>query len=269
MKLREALQGKIPANALEQTNTSFDTIGDIAILELDEELREYMPTIAQTLLELHKNIRVVVRKASEHEGELRIQTYEHLAGEKRTETIAKENGLDLYLDINETYYSPRSQNERLRIINHVQPGERVLVMYSGIGPFTLGIAKNTQASEVIGVELNKQAHKYAQHNTTRNKAMNVKNHCADVQEAVSTLGRFDRVIMPLPHTAYEHLQLAANATTPGGIIHLYCFATPEDVSEDAHSYAQHVRQELVVKEITKSGTYNPAVNRWCIDYTRN
>ena len=268
MKLREALQGKIPAEALKQTNTSFDTIGDVAILELDEELREYMPLIAQTLLELHKNIRVVVRKASEHEGELRIQTYEHLAGEQRTETVAKENGLELYLDINETYYSPRSQNERLRIINEVQPGERVLVMYSGIGPFTLGIAKNTKASEVIGVELNKQAHKYAQHNTKRNKASNVKNYCADVEEIIPTLGSFDRVIMPLPHTAHEHLQLATNTTKPGGVIHLYCFATPEEIHEEAKSYQEEVKQKLRVEQITKCGTYNPAVNRWCVDYKR-
>lgn len=269
MKLRDALKEHLPQEVIESTNTSFDTIGDIAILELDEELREHMSTIAQTLLNLHKNISVVVRKATEHEGKLRIQKYEHLAGEQRTHTIAKENGLRLYLDINQTYYSPRSQNERLRIIQQVQPNERVLVMYSGIGPFTLGIAKNTQAQEVIGVELNQDAHEYADHNTTKNKAGNVKNFCADVEKLVPTLGEFDRVIMPLPHTAHTHLQIAADATSKHGMIHLYCFSTPEDVAKDAQNYANAVSQELAVKAITKCGTYNPAVNRYCIDYQKD
>ena len=269
MKLREALKEKLPEEILAATNTSFDTIGDIAILELDEEIREYMQLIADTLLQLHKNLRVVVRKASEHEGELRIQTYEHLAGEKRTETVAKENGLELYLDINETYYSPRSQNERLRVINQVQPEERVLVMYSGIGPFTLGIAKNTRADEVIGVELNKQAHAYAEHNKKRNKATNAQNLCGDVEEVVPELNAFNRVIMPLPHTAHEHLSLAANATKTGGTIHLYCFATEQEIASDAKRYAKQVPCELRVQTITQCGTYNPAVSRWCVDYQKN
>ena len=267
MKLREALTDKLPAQVLAQTNTSFDTIGDVAILELDEELRKYMPLIAQTLLELNKHVKVVVRKASEHEGELRIQTYEHLAGEKRTQTIAKENGLRLFLDINETYYSPRSQNERLRVINQVQPGERVLVMYSGIGPFTLGVAKNTQATEVIGVELNQQAHEYAEHNKTLNKATNATNLHADVQEQVPQLGLFNRVVMPLPHTAHKHLPLAAQATTSGGVIHLYYFATEQEAEANAKKYAKNL--PLKLQQVVQCGSYNPAVHRYCADYTKN
>ena len=259
MKLREALKDKLPADVLQQTNTSFDTIGDIAILELDEELREYMPVIANTLLELHKNLQVVVRKASEHEGELRIQRYEHLAGEKRFETVAKENSLELYLNINETYYSPRSQNERLRVIKQVQPDERVLVLFSGIGPYTLGIAKKTRAKQVVGVELNEQAHLYAEHNKTRNKASNVKNYCADAQEITPKLGVFDRVIMPLPHTAQQYLPLAAEATKTGGTIHLYMFATEQEIQD------YQPPQELHKVAVTQCGTYNPALSRWCVD----
>lgn len=262
MKLREALIDKLPEDVRLEVNTSFDTIGDIAILEIDDELQEYQKVIAQTLLNLHTNIKVVVKKASEHEGTLRIQTYEHLAGEQRFETIAKENGIELFLDINKTYYSPRSQNERLRVLNQVQKGERVLVMFSGIAPFSIAIGKHTQASEVIGVELNEDACKYAQKNILRNKTSHVKQLQGDVREVVSKLGVFDRIIMPLPHSAAKYLDVARQVASDNTIIHLYCFSTEENI----HSYAQSLLQEKeVVKEIVQAGSYNPALKRWCID----
>lgn len=268
MKLREALRATIPQEDLDRVNTSFDVIGDIAVLEIDEDVEQHKHAIAQTLLELHNNIKVVVRKASEHEGELRIQTYEHLAGEDRTETVAKENSIRLFLDINKTYYSPRSQNERLRVINHVREGERVLIMFAGIGPFTIGIAKNTQAQEVIGVELNQDAHKYAQINIQKNKAYNAKAIHGDVEDVVPGLGSFDRVAMPLPHTAHEHLSLAANATKPGGVIHLYTFASEEEIEAFAKQLPGELKsygRESTVKEYVQCGSYNPAVSRWCVD----
>ncbi|MFT4250555.1 MAG: class I SAM-dependent methyltransferase [Candidatus Woesearchaeota archaeon] len=262
MKLREALKEVLSEETLQKTNTKFETVGDIAILELDEELREDMKTIAQTLLQLHKNISVVVRKASEHEGELRIQTYEHLAGEKRFETVAKENGVELLLDINKTYYSSKSQNERLRIINQVQPEERVLVMFSGIGPYSIAIAKNTQAKEVIGVELNKEANAYAQKNIQRNKTRNVQELHGDVEKIVPTLGLFERIIMPLPHTASNYLSLARTASKQQATIHLYCFCEEENIQAYAQSLLEEGEEILA---ITQAGTYNPAKNRYCID----
>jgi tRNA (guanine37-N1)-methyltransferase len=139
-------------------------------------------------------------------------------------------------------------------------------MFSGTGPFTIGLAKNTQASEVIGVELNKDASKYAQMNVQRNKAFHAQEICGDVRTIVPELGKFDRIIMPLPHTAYEFLDVARSAAKSNAIIHLYCFETEEQIESFAQSLIQEGEQVL---NIQKAGTYNPAVYRWCIDINTN
>ena len=61
-----------------------------------------------------------MRKLGGHEGALRLQRYEHLAGEDRTETVAVESGVGLKMDIARVYYSPRSAPERLRIAGLVK-----------------------------------------------------------------------------------------------------------------------------------------------------
>lgn len=262
MNLRESLGTRLTEEEHEHLRTSFDTVGDIAITEIPEQLQGKQELIAEHILKLNKHINVVVKKASEHEGELRIQHYKHIGGENRFETTVKENGIELFLDINKTYYSIRSQNERLRIIEQVTPDERVLVMFSGIGPFTIGIAKNTSAQEVIGVELNEDASKYAQLNVQRNNAFTAQEICGNVKTIVPELGVFDRIIMPLPHTAYEFLDLARSVAEENAIIHLYCFETPEKIDSFAQSLLKENEKLLKIK---KAGTYNPAVYRWSVD----
>ncbi len=266
MKLKDIIYSIVPAEKRGRIKSSFDIVGDIAILELEEEIRPYMQQIAQQLLAAHKPIAVVVRKASQHEGELRIQTYEWLAGENRTETIAKENGIELFLDINKTYYSIRSQNERLRIARLVDTEERIAVLFSGVGPYTILLAKHTPAREVIGIELNKDASAYEQKNIHRNKLTNAHSFTGDARVLLPTLGLFTRIIMPLPHTAEEFLDIAYSATTEQATIHLYCFSTEEEIEEKAKHIA---KTYSCTYSIHRCGSYNPAVHRYCIDLTKH
>lgn len=265
--LRTALEEKIPAKDLEQIKTAFDIVGDIAILEIDPELREYETIVGETLLEIVPAIKVVVRKDGAHEGELRIQDYKHLAGENRFETVSVENGVRLTLDIRKSYYSVRSATERKRICELVKEGEDVLVMFAGIGPFTVTIAKNTQAHSVVGVELNEDGHRYAQINIEKN-AVKATTYQGDVREVVPTLGTFDRILMPLPHTAQDFLDTAVPACKEGGMIHLYHFSSEEEVHAFAKTLPERLKQlgrEGNVEHIQKCGNLAPGIHRWSID----
>lgn len=55
----------------------------------------------------------------------------------------------------------------------------------------------------------------------------------DVREIVPKLGKFDRIIMPLPKGAETFLDLAKKAIKPGGIIHFYQFSSKEDPFSEA------------------------------------
>ncbi len=58
--LREFLSSK----ELETVRTSYDTIGDIAVVEIPEELQKHEQKIASALMRAHKSIKAVFKKAA-------------------------------------------------------------------------------------------------------------------------------------------------------------------------------------------------------------
>lgn len=248
MGLRKKLRGILRDKELAMLPSGFDTIGDIAILEIPDGLRRMEKEIAEVLLNMHKHINTVVAKDSPHEGELRTRTVRHLAGEKKTTTLHKECKTVIEVDIEKMYFSPRLSHERLRIAQLVKEGERVLVMFSGCGPYCVVIAKNSKAKEIIGVELNKDGHEYAERNISRNKLWTrVRCFQGDVRKVVPKLGTFDRIAMPLPEGGEDFLDIALNAAKKKGIIHFYDFLHESEIPDVAFNKVKAACKEAKVK----------------------
>ncbi|MCJ7743713.1 MAG: hypothetical protein MUO99_04040, partial [Dehalococcoidales bacterium] len=72
-------------------------------------------------------------------------------------------------------------------MEQVKKGERILVMFSGCGPYTCVLSKNTAALAVVGVEINPAGHALAQANIVRNKLTNATTYCGDVRAVVPEL----------------------------------------------------------------------------------
>lgn len=272
--LKDALEGIMPSSKIEMLPRAFDLVGDIAILEIPKELRRYEKRIAEAVPMTQKNVKVVLRKEGGHEGRLRIQKFRHLFGERRTVTTHKENGVGLKLDIAKTYFSPRQASERQRVYSQIKKPEAVLVMFSGIAPFTIEIAKHTAARMVFGVELNRTAHKYALENAKSNKVeKKARLLCGDVRKIVPKLGKFDRIIMPLPKGAEGFLDVAFAASKKGSIIHFYDFEKEEDIPqksvEKVKSAAASLKRKIKVLRVVKCGQLAPRAYRVCVDFKVN
>ena len=270
MKLRQALGGKIPKKDLLNLKLSFDTVGSIAILEVDKGMEKYEKRIAKTLLELNKHIKTIVKKAGIHEGELRLQKMKWLAGKKTKETIHKESGVNIKLNVEKVYFSVRLGTERLRIAKQVVPGEHILCMFSGCAPYPCVLARQTKAKEIIGVELNDIGHQYGVENVTLNKLKNVTLYHGDVRTVVPGLKRaFDRIIMPLPHGADDFLDVAFSASKKGTIIHFYDFSDEVDIpittKEKIRAATKAAQQKVRILQIVKCGSYAPRKWRVCAD----
>lgn len=259
----------VPKELDEKLKTAFDVVGDIGILEIDEELRQYEKELGEALLKTQPQLKTVVRKEGAHKSPLRIQKYKHLAGEKKTTTIHKENGIDLEVDIEKAYFSPRLSNERKRIALMIRPKEDVLVMFSGIAPYICVIAKNAMPNKVYGIELNPEAHELAKRNIARNKITNVTLIQGDVKEVCKKIKeKFDRIVMPLPKGAEDFISDALKCAKEKCIIHLYQFASFEGIEE----VKKRIKQIMgsygwIVEEIEaiKCGQQSPGIYRLCFD----
>ncbi len=263
--LKDYLKNIISSNELEKINNSFEIIGDIAIIEISEELESKKKLIAEGLLKTNKNVRIVAMKKSGREGVYRLQEYEILNGKGNLETLYKENGLIFKLDISKLYFSSKLSTDRMRIAKLIKENENVLVMFSGIGIYPIIISKYSKAKEIYGIEINPYACKYAEENIKLNKIENVKLYCGDTKEVIpNLLIKFDRIIMPLPKTAEEYLESAFSVLKENGSVYLYIFIDEDKIEKKN----KELNKKYKVINIVKCGQTKPRSYRCCVKLKR-
>lgn len=220
----ELLEGELTEEEIENLRTSFDTIGDIVILEIPEDLQDKKFKIGEAALKFTKR-RSIYMKKSAIKGTTRVRDLEFLAGVDDSVTIHKEHGARLKLDVREVYFSPRLATERKRVMQSVREGEEILDMFCGIGPFPIVIARNKNV-EITSVDINESAIKYLDENIRMNKLKgSITTFTGDVREVSKSFNsKFDRIIMNLPGLAYTFLDVAVDLIKDGGIINYYEFS---------------------------------------------
>lgn len=270
--LRDALKGVLTEEEKKKLVTSFDLIGDIAVIDIPDELVGKEKLIGETLLKLHKNLKTVCKRSGIHEGDYRIRHVEVIAGEHNTETIHRESGVALKLDMNNVYFTPRLSHERERIASLVKPGEMIGAFFAGVGPFPLVIAKKHPDVKILAIELNPVAFEYLKHNINVNRAGGIISAaCGDVREIAphELKGACDRILMPLPKGAEDFLDVAFVCAKKGCIIHFYSFGPEEDSFSDAIAKVEKAAKkagrkiEVVNKKIVRP--YAPRVNQIVLD----
>ena len=269
--LKSSLSGKLNEDELKLVPSSFDIIGDIAVLEIPDDLKGKSELIGNSLLGTFKNIKVVADKIEGVGTEFRTRKVKVIAGDMRTETLHREQGCVYNLDIVNSYFSPRSGTERMRIVRQIKDGEKVLVCFAGIGPFAVLAAKKRNVM-VYAVELNPDAVKYMKENIKLNK-VRVCAICGDVKtetpKLVEKYGKFDRIIMPLPKDSEHFLETALSAIKNNGIIHFYCFShTPDEAAAKVKEICEKLNENLKIKilDAVECGSYSPCLSRICVDF---
>ena len=261
---------KIPKNLINKLPHSYDIIGKIIIVDTKDDLIKYEKQIAEALLKTHKNIKTILKKSGIHSGEFRTQKLKFLAGIKTKETIYKENNVRIKLNVEQVYFSSRLSTERKRIYKQIKPNEKILVMFSGSGPYPLVISKNTQAKKIIGIEKNPVAHKYAFENIKLNKLTNIELINDDVRKTIpKQKQKFDRILMPLPKDADTFLELAFKVSKKGTIIHLYDFEQESEIDLGEEKIKKEAIKAKIKYEIintVKCGQYSPGKFRICFDF---
>lgn len=225
--LVEALQGRLPPFKLAFLPSSYDLIGDVAIVELPPELEEDGEAVAQGIMLIHRRVRTVYAKAGFVEGEFRVRPLKLLKGVDNPVTLHRENGCLFKVDVSSVYFSPRLSTERLRVVKQVNSWEVVADLFAGVGPYAVQVAKHRGAF-VYAVDLNPKAVELLRDNVKLN---GVEDRVAviqgDAKEVVEEelKGRADRVILHHPSQALNFLDVGSAALKrEGGVLHVYSFA---------------------------------------------
>jgi tRNA (guanine37-N1)-methyltransferase len=237
--LEDAVRDRLPAQLLEKLPHSFDVIGDVLVAELCEGLENYSAEIGEAILKVNSHVRIVLGKRGETSGRYRTRQFEVIAGSGGTETVHHEFSCSYKLDVSTVYFNPRLSHERMRVAQQVKPGERIVDMFAGVGPYSILIAKLQPHSTVYSADINPEAVKYLRHNAFANQVGDrVIPILGDIEELAGARlrGISNRLIMNHPSRSTEYLHSACEIlNSNGGVIHFYAFANREDGTEKVKS----------------------------------
>lgn len=261
---KDYLKNTIKAEKVDEIKNSFDIMGDVVVLEIPDEFEAEKFLIGDAALKFTKR-RSVYRKKSEIKGVIRTRELEHLAGEDVSETVHREFGSRIMLDVKKVYFSPRLATERRRVAEQVKDGELIIDMFAGVGPFPITIAKD-HTVKIYAIDINPAAYHYIKRNVEINKLKGeIIPLLGDVKDVLKDLNlSTDRIIMNLPGTAYEFLSTAINSIKSGGILHYYEFASDYKVPVERIIETAHPRN-VEILNVRKVKSRSPGVWHMAVD----
>lgn len=245
---------------------SYEVIGTVAIIN---DLGDFKKEEAVDGIRHHQpNVETVLLKQEGLSGEFRVGDYEKLYGEK-TETEHKEFGCCFKVDPTKVYYSERFSTERKRVIDQIEDGEKVLIMFAGVGPFAIMAAKHSKPEKVVAVEKNPVGADYLKQNIELNNVEDVvEGFEGDVAEIVPNLEKFDRIVMPLPEAANDYLELAFEHLEKDGVIHYYRFLKDgkwSKIESEIENAAEKTGSEYEIVNCRNAGDRAAYIERVCIE----
>jgi tRNA (guanine37-N1)-methyltransferase len=279
MELKTALRGVLDENAQTKLIKSYDIIGDTIIIRIPPELYSKREIIAEALHAIYPRIQTIaaVPLYSHTDERYRTRDLEVIWGNESLETTYRESGCIFKADLKQVFLSPRLAYERMRIAKKVSPGETIINMFSGVGCFSILIAKMQPQTTIYSIDVNPYAYEYMKENVALNKVEGmVKPILGDASEEMGKLeGVADRVLMPLPEQAHAFLSAAVRAlrldkegaeggTGARGVIHYYdvstgrkdddLFTIPFERAQNiiASAFGNSLRIELEEKRIVRS-----------------
>jgi len=233
---------KVPEDLEKYLPSSYDIIGDIALVKIPEEIKEYKDQIGLAILGTHKNLTTVLEDKGVY-GKFRKRNIEHIAGDKKTETTYREHGAELQIDVGSVYFSPRLATERWRIVERTKKNEVVLDMFAGAGPYTVLIGRNVDVKQIHSVDLNPDAIGYLRRNVKKNNLEDLVTIYEGDAEKIAPKLSCDRVIMNLPHSSKDFIEAALSSINGKGTLHYYEIIEENKMENSLESLSEKIDEK--------------------------
>jgi tRNA G37 N-methylase Trm5 len=273
---------------------AFDIFGNIAVAKFPEGMNvAEKKKFANKILKEHSSVRTILEKVGKFSGRLRTMKTKYVVGEKNKEVLYRENGCVFRFNIDTSYFSSRLSNERKEVAAKVKKKDKVLVMFAGVAPFSITIAKKSGA-EVWSNEINREANKYGKLNIELNKLKGkvhlvsgdvkrvvekignlhspsargigevdnkkTRGSSADSSKLIVPLKTFDVIVMPRPNLTDTFLKEAFKVSKKGTRIFYYGFCEEKEkdkILEQIKEEAGKAKKKIKILKATKAGEIGP------------
>ena len=220
----EHLDQKLLQDIGEELPNSYEIQGDILIVKLEQQTRQYGNQIAEAMLKQLPSVRLVCADNGVI-GEFRVRDLEPLASRNEdisTITQIKENGVLISTDPAKVYFSARLSKERednlsvaKKLRKQLSRPLRICDPYAGVGPSLASLlTEDNLVSECYAGDLNPASFELLKGNIEHfiSKSPNILNELQikniDARKWKDELGnehKIDYLLVNLPHHSIEHL----------------------------------------------------------------
>ncbi|AFN82823.1 putative methyltransferase [Encephalitozoon romaleae SJ-2008] len=225
----EVLRKVLPKEV--QTPSSFEIVGSIVHLNLDEEQIKYKDIIGQVVYD--KTGKTVITKTGQISNEYRSFDLEVIGGEGILETIHKEGDILFYIDYKNVYWCSKLQNERLDLVQKLRDGDVLCDPFCGVGPVSLAALK--KGCKVYSNDLNPHAISCLRKSMEINKLdpRNIEVFNLPASEFLEKIAgrKIDHFFLNLPDHSLDYLR-KISAWDDDSLVHCYFFCrNNEDVGQ--------------------------------------
>ncbi|MDE1865093.1 MAG: tRNA (guanine-N1)-methyltransferase [Candidatus Micrarchaeota archaeon] len=253
-----------------KSSIGYDLLGRTAIIEFRGP-RSQARRAALELMKFDRRAETVLLKSGPVEGRYRTRKLSYIAGVRRYNVEYRENGCLFKFDPRKTFFSSRLSFERSRILKLAKDGEEVCVMFAGVGPFAIELAKKFKGSIVTAIEENPDSVRYMKDSITINKTPNAIPVTGDVKKVAKNYRESaDRIIMPLPWSSLDFLDEALTIAKRTAVVHIYIIGKTKNLVADSWKKisAHAKRNRYSVKKLfsREVRTYSPTESEIVIDY---
>ncbi|MBU3897090.1 MAG: class I SAM-dependent methyltransferase family protein [Nanoarchaeota archaeon] len=260
-KLRNEFERDIPEKYLDFLPRSYYMLGDILLLKLNKKLIRYRKKIGLKILNLLPYVKTICL-IKDIKGVKRIPKIEIIAGKKNTKTIHKEFGCRFYIDVADLMWSKGNKAEKKRLLEQVNPGEVIVDMFSGLGYFSIILAKKVE--KVYSIDVNPVATEYLRKNAFLNKVSNkIEILQGDCRKFAPLLeGVADRIIVGYIYDTEKFLPAALKMAKKECVIHFHKNVTDKELEKVKNKLEKH--GSVTFRKIK---SYSPKV--WHVVYDIN
>lgn len=251
---------------------AFDILGNIAIVKFPKDFKlKDKKKFAEKILRENKSVKTVLEKQGKVKGRLRKIQTKHIVGEKTKEVLYRENNCVFRFNVDSTYFSPRLSNERKEVASKIKKNDKVLVMFSGVAPYPIVIAKNSKAKKIFSVEINREANKYTKLNVELNKLKDkIELIQGDIKRVAKKLKeKFSVIVMPRPQLKDSFLREAFMLSKKNTRIYYYDFCKSDEINsikEKIKLEAKKYGKKIKILKIKTAGEIAPYKFRIRIDF---